>query len=1376
MQNKQVKQSYKGMVKDLTKSKFPNSYYFDAKNIKITATNSQSTFSITNEKGNSFILDIPIVTINKFNKVIFYNDKVLNYVNKEIDSLVNNLTDVQSSETQLIVGHTTARNNIILFTTDNRGFDCVWKVNDSTFEIELLYIRNLGFSTLNPIQAISNYENEIIDKVYWVDGKNQMRFLNIHNSIENGDYENLIDLNVNIIQITGTYNVSQPTISNVVYGGTHTSGVIQYAYNLYKVNSSQTKLSPLSELVALDKGIGLGGGDVNEVLGSTPIVTINNIDTNYNNIKLYSIKYTSYNQLPQISLILDKPITGVNSITYYDDGNIIQDISLEEFSFLGSDIVIPKHINTKSNIMFLANYKERNFDINTTNDETSIDLRAYSFSSNTISTPVYNSLISTAGVISSEEPELLITSSTINTGLPVVDYKHSTINKNYDFYNKQFNSNIFGGEGAYLKYKIKRNRVGVDGFTIKNSTGKFLKDNEIYRLAIQFYNNYGQESLPKWIADFKVIVDDFKSNLNGYYASIEIEFKDLFYDWLNNNNNFLDKNGNFDEFLKPVGYKLLRAERNIGDRTILCQGLLNGMLSQVTGDNTGNSGPINGPIPTDVKTRVNKGLKIPSMMRRFDDYLAPMFRNSSYYRVDLFNPGTHPETFNPGDNEVFKSPSSGGWTSGTYQFNQLMQMFSPEITFNFLQNINNVNLNVVGGVLNSDNQMFAEIRNIENKLTLETLKVENAISEYDIKAVSTPSISSGIYGVSGNFHRHGWFGPIHGPNKMAFTQTYREYLGVFKNSSNLNPYTIYGNPEIVETGQGRTLYNNDNELAYSNSLEPLSTDTGNGSESLDPPQHGISSINSWGAKNVTFALGTVNTDTVNRISLEKLFILSNANFSKGMGLIGEFRINKDLIYVGNIYGGNSYESKKRSNYVEIGDYNLITNPIYNCIHTGDTFVSNFKFTKLVKTETEIYNINSRQLTEIVNVRVETTIDLKNRNDLSLTDWNNRFQPKYNEYQKYNRVYSQDSNLLLRRDVDYKFKKVNGFDTNIIATKVKVPGEIIDSWTDLQPNNVMTLDGKYGPINILHKFKDELYTLQDNALAYLSIQPRVQVQGSDGISVELGTGTVLNEYKYLSTESGTLNKWSVVNSPSMFYYYDTLNNSINVFKGQPQGLSDSKGLHIWFTNNISLEELKINNPLLKLGVSSGYDYINNDMFMTFHQTNKEPFTISFNEAIDQFISYHDYFPSMYISRGDNFITTHPDINKIYQQNNGEYNNFYGETFKSTVTLMINPEADMDTVFDNIMFKSEVYINDIDQPEQTLTALRLYNEYQDSGIIPLELGRNKNLRRKFRDWNAILPRNNGTRERIRNPWIYLTLEFDNTTNKKLILHDIVVSYSV
>jgi len=1360
MANKQIQHSYSGMVKDLTKSKFPNKVYFDAKNIRITATNSQSTFSVTNEKGNELVLTIPSVTILK-TKSIIYSNKELLFINDEIiETYLPGIETEVTSGIQLIIGHVNSRNNILLFTTDNNGFDCVWKFNDVTFELDLLYIRNLGFSINNPIQALNNYENEIIDKVYWVEGKNQMRFLNIYNSIENGDLENLIDLNVDIIQITGTYTIDQPEIIDIVTGGTHTSGMIQYAYNLYKINGSQTKLSPLSNLIPLTKGDNNGGGDINEIVGATPVIKIDTIDSNYTNLKLYSIKYTSYNQQPIISLILDRNIRGISEIIYYDDGNIIEEVSLEEFLFLGSDIIIPKHINTKNNIMFLANYKEKNFDINNTNSLNSIDLRAFSFQSNTTSTPVYNSLIESGGIITSNEPTLNITSSTILTGLPKIQYDHSTINKNYDLYNKQYNSTILGGEGPYLKYKIIRNQIGIDGFTQKDSENKFLKDNEIYRIGIQFYNNYGQISLPKWIADFKNIVIGNESNLNGYYSSIEIEFKALFYTWLNDNNNFLDEDGNYDEFLKPVGYQLLRAERNIGDRTILCQGLINGMLSQVSGDNTGSD-----TIDAALITRANNGLKIPSMMRRFDEYLAPMWRNKTYFRVDR---GTeyHPNWDSPGTNgdsrnEVYKAAEASQWTAGTYQFTQLMQMFTPEITFNILQNLSNVNLNLIGGFENEYNAAWEQVRDIETKVVDHEAKVFNAIYPHDIKAL-TPSNFELIKGQKDNIQFHGFFG--HGQeNKMNFVQTYRKYTENFIKSNFNNSIQTYGIPEIVNLGQGLTTYNNDSDLRYSNSLQPLAADVI------------LTNVNSWGAKNITFALGDNTTITEDRITLEQLHTLSGM-IDTGLGLISEFRIDKNLIYLGNIYGGNSYESKKRTNYVEVGNYNVINTNIYNCLHIGDTFISNFKFTKLVKTETEVYNRNSEQLTEIVEFKVETTVDLKNRNDLSLTDWDNRFQPRNDEYQKYNKVYSQDSNLILRRDLDYKFKKVNSFDTNIIATKVKVPGEIIDSWTDLQPNNVLTLDGKYGPINILHKYKDELYTLQDNALAYLSIQPRVQVQGSDGISVELGTGTVLNEYKYLSTESGTLNKWSVVNSPSAFYYYDTLNNSINVFKGSVEGLSDSKGIHIWFSNNISLEELKINNPLIKKGVSSGYDYINNDMFMTFHQEDKESFTISFNEAVNQFISFYDYIPSMYISKGDNFITTHPDINKLYKQYEGEYNQFYEIYYPSEITLMINPEANLDTVFDNIIFKSEVYKDNIDQFDKTLTHIRLYNEYQDSNLIELINNRNGNLRRKFRDWNIQLPRNANTRNRIRNPWCYLNLQFNNVDDYKLILHDIVVGYSI
>ncbi len=1358
--------TFQKMTKDISESKSPIQFYYDAHNIRFITNQEVITGGFAFEKGNDLVLSVPSPSIDAINLRINYNNKYLNYSVSASTQPRNELeqnyfisnNNYKTSERQQIIGHTIIRNNIILFTTDNKGFDCIWKVNDETYELELLYLRNLNFNTSYPIQALSNYENDIIDKIYWVDGRNQMMFVNIYQSVENQDLENLIDLSFNNIQMVGTFNLNQPKIIDVTQGGIHTAGVIQYAYNLYRINGSQTKISPLSELVPLDKGNN-GGGAINEIVGSVPVIKIENIDKGYTNLRLYAIKYTSYNQLPNISLILDRDINSVNEITYYDDGNIIQSISLEEFLFLGSDIIIPKHINTKNNIMFLANYREKNFDINTSNDIESIDTRAFSFKPNTTTTTIYKSLaLDNTGSIISNESSYNVNINNIN-GTVKIDYKHPAININYDLNNRQYNNSIIGGEGAYLKYKIIRNQIGVNGFTQEDSEKKFFKDNEIYRLAIQFYNKYGQNSLPKWIADFKNIVLNNESNLNGYYSSLEITFKPLFYIWLNNPSNFLDENGIYDEGLKPIGYKLLRAERTLIDRTILVQGLLNGMMSQINGDtSTGDLGPNN----LEQQTKVHNGLKIPSMMRRFDDYISPMWGNRTYFRIDRDDSNGHPQNNNSiaheaGD-EVF-ARNGNGRLSGTYQFNKLMQMFSPDITFNTIQNLSESSLQIVGGIQNSDNKMVGYLRDINTKQDIAGSQISNAISVFDIKATGN---------VNGLLNRWGYFGPRDGTN-MEFIQTYREYLGTFY-STNKN-YPIYGIPEITETGQGRSVYNQDSDLTYYNSLEPLLTDSGIDSAA---PNHNINSVNSWGAKSITLALGTDNILTKDRIALEQLYNESNIN-DPSIGLIGELRISNNLIYLGNIYGGNSYESKKRSNYIEIGNYQVITNDIYLIKNPGDTFISNFQFTKLVKTDTEIYSETSQQLTEIVNVKLETTIDLKNRNDQSVESWDNRFQPRYNEYQQYNTVYSQDSNLIIRRDTDYKFKKINAFDTNVIATKTKTPGEIIDSWTDLLANEVLTLDGKYGPINNLISWKDELYTFQDRGIAGLSIQPRVQVQGSDGISVELGTGRTLAEYKYLTTNSGSINKWGILSIESGIYYLDALNKSFNVIGSEFKGLSDTEGFHKYFLDNIELESLKIDNPILYRGVSLGWDKVTNDIYLSLFKSNNTKITLAYNLA-QGFSSFYDYHSSIYIYTKGKMLTINPNTNlnnNIYECFIGNYNYFYDINKKSSISFILNPEPNVECTFNNLEYKSEALNNNRDEVNYTWERIQAYNEFQDTGLINLE--NRINLRKLNRKWRLNIPRDNNKVNRIRNTWTIITLESNNLNSYNYRNHDIITYYN-
>lgn len=1355
MINKSITYTFRGATQDVSKSKHPVEYYFEGRHIKLLSTDSQSSGSVTNEKGNELVVTIPDININTSTSIITYGTKTLSYVNgNEIDQQINSgLLNVNSSN-PIIIGHTITRDGIVLFTTDDNGMDCIWLVNnilEDDYSLDLLYLRNLNFSINNPIQAIFNYENENIQKVYWVDGINQIRYINItHSSIE--DNKPLIEVPLNSINFVGNISFSQPTIVDTQSGGSHTSGMIQYAYNLFILNGSQTKISPLSELISLDKGDSLGGGDVNEVVGSTPIINIANIDTSYTNINIYAIKYTSYNQIPSISLIDEREINNITNITLYDDGSVISSLSLEEFLFLGSNPTIPKHIESKDNRLFLANLQDNSFDIPKT-----LDFRAYSFPINSIETTIWKDpQLNNAGNINKTINKTPV-NSTYN-----IPYTHDSINLDYDNLKYQYNSSIIGGTGKYLKYElVQKTSVQLSKISKSVNEYRFLKDEEIYRIGIQLYNNLGQLSPPKWIADFKTP----KGNLQGNYNTLKVTLLPEFYTWLNTYNFNSDSD-------KPVGYKIVRADRTLNDMTILCQGSLNGMMSN-TSDNVGNSS--NDFLTALTKVKYIAGNKLPSLQRVYDDSVFPMMGMLDGRKLDPnntsnANPNGSCTSSGTACREVIKAASSDDWRSDTFQFNKLIQLHTPEILFSTVSLTNGLKLKIVGAYNSNQNYYWGkEIRNTSLEVHREG-KTVGAISPHANSATNT-----NLNGSAKDLLDSGLFGPCRDDKSMEFNQFFRDFTGTFYPSINKVILDIYGSPEFTERGQGLTYYNNNPDLSYYNSLEPMLTDQHKESAGAGTSgANAITSVNSFGSRCITIVEGSDNASTSldNRKSLETIFNLTGIT-SKNVILISELVIPETQIYLGNIYGGNTYESKSRTNYIEIGEYKDILIDTSEILSAGDTYVQDFKFLKIGKTDVEIHDNQSAQYSEIIQYKVETTIDLKNRNDLSLVSWESRFQPRYEEYFKYNRVYSQSPNLVSNNSIDFTFKKIKNFDTRIQSTKLKIPNESVDSWTDVLENEVMDLDGKYGPITSINIFKDRMISFQDEAISNISINPKVQVQSNDGISIELGRGDILYDYDYLTTKSGSINKWGIIQTKKGIYYYDALNKAIGrVPDAISPMLTDIKGMHSFFNNNYYYDYIKVDNPLINKGVVFGYDNYNNDVYFSLLQNDKS-FTWCYNEIKDEFIDLKSYIPSRYISKGEKFLIPDTVNNKLYEQYKGDYNKFFGQYEPSYIILQLNPEANIDCVFNNIHYNSELYLNDIDQPDKTLTHIQAYNEYQDSGRIPLIVGRGSNIRRKFREWQADIPRTN--RNRIRNPWIFLKLELDNQSNYKLILHDISIFYS-
>ena len=173
------------MSKDLA-SDLQTDKYFDAKNIRILATDQKSSFAVTNEAGNELVFSIstPVFdfTNTRIAYTVGYTTKYLTYATVsntiprcELEETYVDTTGspvALTSGTQVIIGTKELRDSALIVTTDDNGFDCFWELtnlNDGTFDLDLLYMNNLGLSKNNLVQVLFNYENSVIQKIMWLE-------------------------------------------------------------------------------------------------------------------------------------------------------------------------------------------------------------------------------------------------------------------------------------------------------------------------------------------------------------------------------------------------------------------------------------------------------------------------------------------------------------------------------------------------------------------------------------------------------------------------------------------------------------------------------------------------------------------------------------------------------------------------------------------------------------------------------------------------------------------------------------------------------------------------------------------------------------------------------------------------------------------------------------------------------------------------------------------------------------------------------------------------------------------------------------------------------------------------------------------------------
>lgn len=327
----------KGMQRDLSASAFNSEYSYENKNVRVMPTDESTLLSLINEKGNKkssiagvgdHIKGIPIGQALVNNELIIFAAGDDDYRLADITPNIFEAPDIFSCDvliTDLTAGEDTASDITPDLSSigDITFVDCPYKLNidvDSMLDDRIyklwfnngaltgkrLFRGDLGFNYKHPIETISFYENTDIRKVYWTDGLNQPRVINIAAASDVVSKWNTDSFNfVRTLSLNEKVTIER----NIVANGSFAPGVIQYAFtyfNKYGQESNIFYTSPLYYISYNNRG-----ASPEDRVSNSFNIEVTNVDKKFDYIRVYSIHRTSINATPDVRRVVDlAPPTG----------------------------------------------------------------------------------------------------------------------------------------------------------------------------------------------------------------------------------------------------------------------------------------------------------------------------------------------------------------------------------------------------------------------------------------------------------------------------------------------------------------------------------------------------------------------------------------------------------------------------------------------------------------------------------------------------------------------------------------------------------------------------------------------------------------------------------------------------------------------------------------------------------------------------------------------------------------------------------------------------------------------------------------------------------------------------------------------------------
>lgn len=1350
-----------GMSRDNSVSKVGNNYMFDAKNIRVTAVNNETSLSITNERGPAYL----------------------------------QLTKGTIEGT--LLGHAVMNKYLILF-TKTADSDKIYRVDIQKLICVELFSGDLNFNLNYPIETLTSYENENIQKVYWTDNYNQPRVINIAefkddqiSKYNNGSFDF-----VPYLQLQEKISIEKQTGAEGVFA----PGTIQYAFTYYNKYGQESNIFYITPIYYTSHADRAGAKD--ETVANSFQITVENLDSNFEYLRIYSIQRTSLNATPICKNVQDISIKGTDKITFVDNGTQGSDISATTLLYVGGEEILAETMTQKDGTLFLGN-------------------------------------------ITIQRKEL---SDSIVTKLHDI-YGTSQTDPNNENTQKKFKS---------VENKVYCSIVGEGDFirlNTLNTNAQEFKAREYYRLGIQCQYKNGKWSAPVWLGDYQVTRNPTYDENQGYLGLNAIQTTITDADLLST-----IKQEGYKKIRPVVVFP------NNYDRTILCQGIENptvytdtkrkGLVQDAYGNLTETSCVLNAqaswlfrPVHTlDDKSswkEPNGGGYV-----TYKGYLKSQFNQDYILNAD----GTY--ILDP----YIRSTEIEGIFNEENQFQidqSLVTINSPDLcfdtSFSDIDWSSQFSYNIVGSVIFKKSygdidiqytgELIAPLKPGFYHKTMEQSGAASLISGGFFRDGVVDDFSDNTYGLYGSESSAGPFWPVYMWHKngslnndvsrtgqtsvlsQKVISNYKVCSTIFHSKNikyplleidffnsdevsivKLNNKPYMGNIDTLLVPDGYSpkylignFYNIDHALYNTTEYYYRGRRQNWGGVSFYDPCYyklqNIPKINAYGEITYTHGLykrfsgysWVYDTNDVGDYSTELTFtkepirmkykstphlvvqlnngVTKQGHFDNSLGLV---EISRPYIKE-TMFGGSTDDALEKDLWLVAGEPVEISNDSVQILYTkGDTYFQRYECLKTYPFTTSDIN----QVIEIASFFVETRVNLDGRYDRNRADRSNLTITNTN-FNLMNDVYSQKDNYFEYSIFDEDYYKINQFANQITWTLEKVSGSEVDTWTDITLASTYDVDGELGEITSLNVWNSNIFCFQTNGISNILFNSRVQIPTNDNAPIEIGNSYKLEGKRYISRVNGCYNKYSIAETASGIYFIDSVSKDLYSVADKLLDISLTKGMNTWFSG---LKNRKWTPNFFTERVF--HDSIKNDLYIV---TKDE--CLNFSERLSEFISFLSYegLPLMEDIQ-DNFYCMRN--HSLYKMFAGQYNNFFGYKEDYYLTFICNGGEfkNYDKIFDNLEFRADKYNSTLDSANNSrpFDTIQVWDEYQDTNSIALDniLHRPSDLKKKFRQWRVQIPRNYGTRDRIRNNWCKIKLQGNNIDNDnyEMQLHDVTVKYFV